>query len=108
MADAKSKELEIVQEKVRQITEKVDALQKQLDEAVAKKNAVVAEAEGLQNKLDLANRLVNGLADENTRWQDNVATFKNERLTTIGDALVSSAFVSYIGPFNYIFRNELW
>lgn len=41
MADAKSKELEIVQEKVRQITEKVDGLQKQLDEAVAKKNAVV-------------------------------------------------------------------
>lgn len=26
----------------------------------------------------------------------------------IGDALVSAAFVSYIGPFNATFRGQLW
>jgi hypothetical protein len=26
----------------------------------------------------------------------------------IGNALVSAAFVSYIGPFSYVFRNKLW
>jgi len=26
----------------------------------------------------------------------------------IGDALVSAAFVSYIGPFNSVFRKQLW
>ena len=26
----------------------------------------------------------------------------------IGDCLVSAAFVSYIGPFSYKFRNALW
>jgi len=26
----------------------------------------------------------------------------------IGDALISAAFVSYIGPFNYIFRANIW
>lgn len=26
----------------------------------------------------------------------------------IGDALISAAFVSYIGPFNYIFRSKIW
>jgi hypothetical protein len=26
----------------------------------------------------------------------------------VGDALVSAAFVSYIGPFSYAFRAELW
>lgn len=26
----------------------------------------------------------------------------------IGDALVSAAFVSYIGPFNSVFRSYLW
>jgi hypothetical protein len=26
----------------------------------------------------------------------------------IGDALISAAFVSYIGPFSYTFRDKLW
>ena len=56
----------------------------------------------------MANRLVNGLADENVRWKANVATFQEEKFTMIGNALISAAFVSYIGPFSYDFRNMLW
>jgi dynein heavy chain len=29
-------------------------------------------------------------------------------MTMVGDALVSAAFVSYIGPFNSQFRSMLW
>jgi dynein heavy chain len=58
--------------------------------------------------LSLANRLVNGLADENVRWNNNVGTLGHERVTMIGDALISAAFVSYIGPFSYTFRDKLW
>jgi dynein heavy chain len=56
----------------------------------------------------MANRLVNGLADENIRWEGNVKTFGVEKMTMIGDALVSAAFVSYIGPFSSDFRFDLW
>ena len=62
----------------------------------------------MQDQLDLANRLVNGLADENARWANNVVQYKEERVTMIGDALVSAAFVSYIGPFSATFRGQLW
>jgi dynein heavy chain len=58
--------------------------------------------------LDLAERLVNGLADENKRWTENVATLGNESITMIGNSLLSAAFVSYIGPFNAFFRERLW
>jgi len=51
---------------------------------------------------------VNGLADENVRWTSNVVTFKDEVITSIGDALIASAFVSYIGPFSFKFRQRLW
>lgn len=60
------------------------------------------------DQLGLANRLTGGLADENKRWNLNVITMKDERTTMIGDALISAAFVSYIGPFNYIFRANIW
>ena len=56
----------------------------------------------------MANRLVNGLADEKVRWENNVKQFGIEKMTMIGDALVSAAFVSYIGPFNSQFRVDLW
>ena len=107
-AEAKQAELAIVVEKVRVINEKVDALKQQLYEAEAKKKAVEDEAQALQDSLDLANRLVGGLADENTRWANNVITYKAEKNTMIGDALVSAAFVSYIGPFSASFRGGLW
>lgn len=51
---------------------------------------------------------MNGLGDEKIRWTKNVSNFEKEKLTMIGDALVSAAFVSYIGPFNATFRKDLW
>ncbi|MBK8156705.1 MAG: hypothetical protein IPK55_12265 [Streptococcus sp.] len=51
---------------------------------------------------------MNGLADENKRWTENVATLGNESITMIGNSLLSAAFVSYIGPFNAFFRERLW
>ena len=108
LANEKLAELAVVMEKVRVIVEKVDALKKMLDEAVAKKQAVEDDANALQLNLSLANRLVNGLADENVRWTANVKQFEKEKFTMIGNALVSAAFVSYIGPFNSTFRIDLW
>lgn len=32
----------------------------------------------------------------------------SEKLTMIGNTLLSAAFVSYIGPFSFTFRNDLW
>ena len=66
------------------------------------------QAEKLRSNLDLASRLVNGLADENVRWAKNVEVFRTENLTMIGNALVSAAFVSYIGPFSFKYRCQLW
>lgn len=62
----------------------------------------------MNNKLDLANRLVGGLADENARWKESVKTLSTDALQMIGNALLSSAFVSYIGPFSQEFRSDLW
>ena len=107
-AEQKGEELRVVQERVAAIVAQVNALRANLAEAEAKKEAVVAQATALKQSLDLANRLVNGLADENVRWKNNVVTFQQEKITMIGNSLVSAAFVSYIGPFSAGFRNNLW
>ena len=108
LANEKKAELAIVLERVRLINEKVDALKQKLFEAEEAKRRVESEAQDLQDQLNLANRLTGGLADENKRWGENVQTYKHERITMIGNALVSAAFVSYIGPFSFPFRQRLW
>mmetsp|Transcript_9661 Transcript_9661/g.9356 ORF Transcript_9661/g.9356 Transcript_9661/m.9356 type:complete len:345 (+) Transcript_9661:397-1431(+) len=108
MAKEKEVELGVVKEKVRVINERVDGLKQKLAEAEEDKRNVEEEAQNLQDQLDLANRLVGGLSDENKRWGENVQTYKKDRTTMIGNALVSAAFVSYIGPFSYSFRVKLW
>lgn len=109
-ATAKSKkaELEIVLEKVARINAEVDKLKTQLAEAEAKAAKVKADADALVQKLDIANRLVNGLADEKIRWEKKNIRLSGEKMTMIGDAVVSAAFVSYIGPFSADFRQDLW
>jgi dynein heavy chain, axonemal len=101
-------DLKIVQDKVNAINAQVAELRTELEAAESKKAAVVKEAQDLQSQLDLAERLVGGLADENERWGETVKTLNNDKLTMIGDALLSAEFVSYIAPFNSQFRDSLW
>jgi len=51
--------------------------------------------------------LVHGLANENKRWAENVINLEKSKEWLIGDALLASAFVSYIPAFSANFRREL-
>ena len=92
------------------VIDKINAIVAQIDEFKAKLNKAKTQvlAEALKNSLDLANRLVNVLADENKRWGESVETLNNDKLTIIGDALLSTEFVLYIASFNSDSRDVLW
>ena len=47
------------------------------------------------------------MADENKRWGENVVKLRDNTLSIIGDCLLASSFVSYIGAFNSKFRKRL-
>ncbi len=66
------------------------------------------QAANCLEKLGLAERLVNGLADEYTRWTNTVASLKQLGMLLIGDVLLASEFVGYISPFSASFRKDLW
>lgn len=104
----KMKDLAIVKEKVRVLNEKVAALRANLFEAETEKQKVEAQAQTCLNKLEAAEKLVNGLAGENKRWTATVVVLKENTKSIIGDCLLASAFVSYIGAFSSNFRLNLW
>lgn len=93
---------------MRVLNEKVATLKAQLEEAEATKQAVEEDAAMCEAKLSAAKKLVNGLAGENKRWKETVKQLRSQTFSVIGDCLLASAFVSYIGAFNMKFRQELW
>jgi dynein heavy chain len=97
-----------VQAQVAEVEAALQALEDKLMAATNEKLEVEAEAKRCTERLDLAERLVNGLASENTRWGQEIERLKANEVTLIGDVLLASAFVSYVGAFDHVFRNELW
>ena len=102
------KELAKVKEEVRKLNEKVDSLREKLFAAEKQKKIVEDDADECQNKLTAAEKLVNGLAGENKRWGENVVFLKANVKSVVGDVLLASEFVSYIGAFSSGLRFSLW
>jgi dynein heavy chain len=90
---------------VADLTEKLNALQAEYQKAMDEKNAAEAEAARCARKLDLAQRLVNALGSESERWSQAIITLGDQLQVIIGDVLLASSFVSYVGPFNKKFRD---
>eukprot|EP00960_Hanusia_phi_P043076 755854-Hanusia_phi.AAC.6 len=105
--EAANKKLAEVNAHVADLESKLAILIEEYDKVVAEKNAVVAEGERLQNKLGLAQRLMAALGSEQERWAINVQQMKADAELLPGDVLIASAFVSYVGCFNKLFRNKL-
>ena len=87
------------QAKVAELQARLDKLTAEFNAANAEKQQAIDDVERGTLKLDLAQRLTRALADENVRWAEGVGRLKSEKELLIGDVLLASAFISYIGPF---------
>jgi len=92
---------------VADLKEKLGVLQANFDKAMNEKETAMREAAKCESKLSLANRLVSALGSEQDRWAQAIVD-KGELLEVIiGDVLLASSFVSYVGPFNKTFRDRI-
>ena len=101
-------ELDAATDRVAKVDAALKVLEGTLAEANEKKAAAEGEALRCSQRLAMANRLVNGLSSENDRWKIEVGKLRETETMLIGDVLLASAFVSYIGAFNNVFRRRLW
>jgi dynein heavy chain len=90
---------------VAELNAALKVLQDKFQEVMDDKASAEAEAAKCASKLDMANRLIAALGSESTRWANAITTLEDNLVKIIGDVLLASAFVSYVGPFNKKFRN---
>ncbi|CAM9306399.1 unnamed protein product [Choristocarpus tenellus] len=100
-------ELAEVQAHLSQLEATLATLTVEYEQAESEKKEAQDIYERGRNKLELAQRLVRSLGGESERWSEGVTTLRQEREYLVGDVLVASVFLSYVGPFTKPFREQL-
>jgi len=76
--------------------------------------ASVAKAEDLQRRSELtearlvrAEKLVSGLSSEQVRWKSTAEILEEDMTNLVGNMILSSGYISYLGPFTLKYRIEI-
>lgn len=104
---AANEKLQITKDQVAELERRLNKLVDEYDAAIAEKEAVEREAERCAKRLNLANRLINALASEKDRWAESIENYGRQLDVLVGDVLISSSFVSYVGAFTKKYRDQL-
>jgi dynein heavy chain len=86
---------------------KVQELEQAYIDVKEKKDKLESDIELCKQKLVRAVKLVGLLESEYERWKENISILDVRITQLIGDVFVSSAAISYYGPFTGVFREKL-
>jgi len=99
--------LKIAQDKLKEVEDRIATLEANFEAANSKKNQLVEDVEACRARLVRAQKLIGGLGGERTRWTQSCADLSVAYGNLVGDVLVSSGFVAYLGPFTPLYRRKL-
>ncbi|CAF1149286.1 unnamed protein product [Adineta steineri] len=92
---------------LKRLEEGLRTLQVKYEDAVRKKTDYETKVEECNQRIVRAERLTTGLGDEKIRWQENVLMLDHALVNVIGDVLVCSGFIAYLGPFTAEYRDNM-
>eukprot|EP01022_Parablepharisma_sp_SALTPOND_P021165 TRINITY_DN4086_c0_g1_i1.p1 TRINITY_DN4086_c0_g1~~TRINITY_DN4086_c0_g1_i1.p1 ORF type:complete len:4151 (+),score=615.43 TRINITY_DN4086_c0_g1_i1:13469-25921(+) len=95
--------------KSKQLEEKrnlLNELNQKSQSAEAQKKQLMQEIEGTRKKIDRARELLDLLKTENRRWNDQKADMQARHKNIVGDMLISSGIIAYLGIFPFSYRES--
>ncbi|CAF0886975.1 unnamed protein product [Adineta steineri] len=92
---------------LRTVQEKLAVLQRNLDANLAKKDELSKQVADCKTKLTRAETLIGGLGGEKTRWMQAAKDLTHQYDNLIGDILLSSGIIAYLGAFTAVFRQDM-
>ena len=100
-------ELNHKQLKLEAIVAKVARLEEEYENSVRNKKDIEEKAQLTGIQLERAEKLIGGLAEEKIRWTSLEAQLKQDLINLVGNMLLCTGFLAYVGPFTAEFRREL-
>lgn len=98
--------LESKQNELQEVENKVANLDQKLKEMQREKANLEYDVDLTEKKLERAEKLIGGLGGEKTRWQEVSKKLETSYHNLLGDILLSSGFVAYLGTFTQSYRAE--
>lgn len=94
------------QSELQAVLDNLAKLQAELQDTMDKKEALEQQVKDCATKLDRASRLIGGLGGEKTRWTQFVADLGVQYENAVGDILLSSGVIAYLGVFTQSYRSS--
>ncbi|KAJ3091162.1 Dynein heavy chain 7, axonemal [Quaeritorhiza haematococci] len=88
------------------VEDRMAALEAKFKEMVEKKEMLEKQVDSVSKQLVRAEKLIGSLGNERDRWTQCALELDQKLIAIIGDVLVSSGIVAYLGPFTKSFRDE--
>lgn len=98
---------ETLQKTISEMEQKLANLKKEYEFFTAQKEQFKEMLKMIERRLTAANRLIVGLITEQNRWDIELEKLRNDNVNIIGNCLLSSAFMSYLGAMPLPLRNAL-
>jgi dynein heavy chain len=101
------KTLNETKKRMREVETNIKEMEKKYAESMAKKEELGRKVEECSLKLGRADKLLSGLGDEKTRWASAVEKLDRQINNVVGDVLIASSAIAYLGPFTSEYRVSL-
>jgi len=91
---------------LKEVLDKLAAMEAKLEQLAKTKGELEAKYADCETKLERAEKLMGGLGGERTRWSEISASLGPRYNNLLGDVLLSSGVIAYLGPFTIEYRRE--
>lgn len=91
----------------KEVTDRLAELNATFEQANKRMDAFKRELEDLQIKIDTGEKLVSNLSGEKERWEASLRDYDIQFEKLVGDCIISASIMSYYGPFNSEYRDNL-
>ncbi|OWZ24775.1 Axonemal dynein heavy chain [Phytophthora megakarya] len=99
-------ELKVKQDALQLVLDKVARLEEDLAAAYKKKSDLEFQVDDCSKKLTRATQLIGGLGGEKARWSDMSAQLQIVYDNVVGDIMLASGVIAYLGAFTSIYRER--
>ena len=98
------KKLNAKRDELQEVTDKLQNLNDTFEAKQQMKKDLEDNIDLCEKKLDRAEKLIGGLGGEKDRWTESAKVLGERYINIMGDVLLGSAVVSYLGAFTVDFR----